>query len=146
MWTLLVPHLLFKTAALFLSTIHFFQNSSFIILSYITYLTRGQGGGGGGGGSFSLSCNFYERYIFSLGSFQHLPPFLFCSHRLGFTPTPVIVVASLQLPDGPLWAPAVHQCQVEFNICSMLLCLDVEPSRVPSNLGPDIPSHTQTWQ
>lgn len=146
MWTLLVPHLLFKTAALFLSTIHFFQNSSFIILSYITYLTRGQGGGGGGGGPFLCLVTSASITFLAWALSNTSPPFLFCSHRLGFTPTPVIVVASLQLPDGPLWAPAVHQCQVEFNICSMLLCLDVEPSRVPSNLGPDIPSHTQTWQ
>lgn len=121
----------FKTGALFLSTFRFFQNPLFITLSYIIYVTRGQGGGGVVFFHLVVSTS---AYIFSLGSFQHL---LLSSSALTRSASHPPRSSSSLRGFAPASRPAawLQMCQAKFNICSMLPC--------PSNRG--LASQTKTW-
>lgn len=136
MGNLLVPHLLFKTATLFF--VHhplwpkFFF---FIILSYITYVTRGQGRVGVLVLHLVVSTS---AYIFSLGSFQHLP-LSASALTLGFTPTPVIFFSSRLRSSFPMGRARLQMC-----INARLSLTSAPCASFSTRL--DVASQTKTWR
>lgn len=130
MGNLLVLHLLFKTATLFLSTICFVQ-SSFFHHPYISYITGGQG---------RVEVLFLHlvvstsAYIFSLGSFQHLP-LSSSALTLGFTPTPVIFFSSWLHSSFPMGRARLQMCINARLSLTSASCASFSTSRVKLKHG-----------